>query len=347
MKPENELPSSPTDMSVPVRPSSSRPSPWLFIALAALLLAGWQWIETRQQLDAARQEISQRLAAADLAEKEDQGARKQMQTQLETIQARLGAADARLAEFGTQNAALQAFYQDMARSREEATLLEVEQALTLAGQQLQLAANVPVAMLALQTADSRLARLDRPQYLPLRKAVAKDLARLAALPVVDLPGINLQLEQQLQLVDKLPLASHGRPPETAGNAKPAQVSGWWQQTGDQVWQQIKGLVRIQRFDRDEPILLAPGQSFFLRENLKLRLLSARLALLSRDQLSFRNELKAVQDALTRHFVGDDKSVQASSHALRQMAGVELNTELPTLNESLAALRALRPAKEKR
>ena len=347
MKPENDTLSSPTDMSAPVRPSSSRPSPWFFVALAALLLAGWQWFETRQKLIDTQHEISQRLAAADLAEKEDQGARKQVLAQVEALQAKLGALDAKLGEFQGQNAALQGFYQEMARGREEATLLEVEQALTLAGQQLQLAANVPVAILALQTADSRLARLDRPLYLPLRKAVAKDLAHLSGLPVVDVAGISLRLEQQLLAIDKLPLLSHGRPPEKAENAKPVPAQAWWQRTADELWQQFKGLIRIQRFDQEEPILLAPGQAFFLRENLKLRLLSARLALLARDQASFRNELKVAHEALARHFVADDKAVQAAAGSLRQIAAVELNAELPTLNDSLAALRALRTTKEKR
>lgn len=347
MMPDNDNSPAPTVTSQPAAASSAWHNPWLVIALLALALAGWQWLETRHQLAETQQEVARRLAEAEAGRQAERGAQKQLADEVEALQAKLGAAEGKLAEFEGQSAALQSLYQDLSRSREEATLLEVEQAITLAGQQLQLAGNVPVAVLALQTADARLARLDRPQYLPLRKAVAKDLARLNALPFVDVPGISLRLEQAIVGIDKLPLAAYGRPADPPQKAAAAPAQPWWQRTGSEIWQEIRGLVRIQRFDRDEPVLLAPGQGFFLRENLKLRLLNARLALLGRDQWTFRNELKVAQDWLSRHFAGDDKAVQAVHSALRQMAATEINVELPSLNDSQAALRALRSGKDKR
>jgi uroporphyrin-3 C-methyltransferase len=319
----------------------------LFVAIAALALAAWQWFETRHRLLDVQQEVAGQLAAFDTGNKEDRGAQKQSREQIEALQARLGAVDGKIAEFQAQSANLQALYQDIARSREEVTLLEVEQAIVLAGQQLQLAGNVPVAVLALQTADAQLARLDRPPYLPLRKALAKDLTRLNALPFVDMPGISLRLEQVLIAIDKLPLVSAGRPEKAAEDDKAAPPQSWWQRSGGAIWQEMKGLVRIQRFDRDDAVLLAPGQGYFLRENLKLRLLNARLALFSRDQSTFRNEVKVAQDLLTRHFEANDKSVQAALATLRQMTATEINVELPTLSDSQAALRSLRQGKEKR
>lgn len=348
MMPENENPP-PTNPSIdPLSsPRPARQGPWLAVAIAALALAGWQWFETRQKLIDTQQEVSRKLAEFDTANKEDHGAQKQTREQIEALQARLGALDGKLAEFQGQSATLQTLYQDIARSREEVTLLEVEQAITLAGQQLQLAGNVPVAVLALQTADARLARLDRPAYLPLRKALSKDLARLTALPFVDMPGISLRLEQIVIGIDKLPLVSYGRPVEKTERQKAADALPWWRRTGDDIWQEIKGLVRIQRFDRDDAELLAPGQGYFLRENLKLRLLNARLALFARDQWTFRNELKVAQDTLARHFDANDKAVVAAQSTLRQMTATEINVELPNLNDSQAALRTLRPVKDKR
>jgi uroporphyrin-3 C-methyltransferase len=348
MMPENaKTPAlSPQPAAAP-RKKPSRQNLWLVIALTAVLLSGWQWLETRQRLIDTQQEVTRRQAEADAGNQELRGAQKQLREQLDALQARLGAVDGKLSDFQGQNTALQSLYQDIARSREEATLLEVEQAITLAAQQLQLAGNVPVAILALQTADARLARLERPQYLPLRKAVGKDLARLNALPFVDVPGISLRLEQVVIGADKWPLASLGRPTGSDAQTGEGQAATWWQRTGGQIWRELKGLVRIQRFDHEEPVLLAPGQSFFLRENLKLRLLNARLALLSHDQSTFRGELKAAQETLSRHFDGADKAVQAAQQTLRQMAGAELSVELPNLDETQAALRALRSGKEKR
>ena len=120
-----------------------------------------------------------------------------------------------------------------------------------------------------------------------------------------------------------------------------------QSAAGDVWQELKGLVRIQRFDREDPALLAPGQGYFLRENLKLRLLNARLALFSRDQWTYRNELKVAQEWLGKHFDTNDKAVVGAQSTLRQMTASEINVELPNLNETQAALRNLRQTKEKR
>lgn len=339
----------PTSM-IPVSSPSRRglpAGPWLLIVIAVLAGFGWQWYDTRQKMTDLQQELGKKLAEYDTANKEARGAQKSEREQIETLQARLGALDGRLTEFQGQSTALQNLYQDMARSREAVTLLEVEQAITLASQQLQLAGNVPVAIQALQAADAGLARLDRPQYLALRKAVTKDLARLNGLQFVDIAGISLRLEQVLLGVDSLPLAAYGRPEKTAKNENAAPVQSRWQEVAVGVWQEIKGLIRIQRFDHDEAALLAPGQDYFLRENLKLRLLNARLALLSRDQLSYRGELKAAQDWLGKYFDANDKAVQAALTALRQMGSTEITVELPNLSESQTALRNLRQNKEKR
>ena len=347
MMPENENTPLPnlTPSAAP-RPAA-RSKLAFYMALAALLLVGGQWLASRQHMNEITQDVTRRLAEFAVAHQEERGAQKELRQQIEALQAKLGAAEARLSEFEGQNTALAGLYQEIAQSREEATLLEVEQAITLAGQQLQLAGNVPIAILALQTADARLARLDRPQYLPLRKALAKDLGRLSALPFADIPGISLRLEQLVGAVDKLPLKAYGRPSKQAENHQPAALLPWWQRGASEIWQEIKGLVRIQRFDPAAPELLAPGQDFFLRENLKLRLLSARLALLARDQPTYRNEIKVAQAWLGRYFFPDDKVVQSALATLQLMASAPLNLNPPDLAESQAALRSLRHSKEKR
>ncbi len=353
--------------AVPPPASAPRPgfSPWLLIALLALALAAWQWIETRQRLLDVQQEVARRLADADSAGKAMGGAQSQLREQLDAVQGKVGGIEARLAEIQGQGEALNNLYQELAQGREEARLFEVEQAVGLAAQQLQLAGNVQAAVLALQTADAQLARLDRPQYLPLRKVLAKDIALLTALPLVDVSGISVRLEQAIAGIDKLPLAPQGHlPPQTtlsgttgdekagaplAESASDAAALSWWQQpwlqqTWRDLWQEVKGLVRIQRFDGQEPVLLAPEQGYFLRENIKLRLLSARLALLAHDQWTFRNALNEADKWLQRYFVADDAAVQALRAQLQKMLQAELVIELPTLGDSLRAVQSLRQGK---
>jgi len=182
----------------------------------------------------------------------------------------------------------------------------------------------------------------------------RDLDRLRALPQVDLPGMNVRLENVIAAVDTLPLAVDVRPRDE-GKAKeappPAPASAasfdFWQRLGLDFWHEVRSLVRIQRFDRDEPVLLAPGQAFFLRENLKLRLLNARLALLSRDQGTFRNELKYAQAWIERYFDARDKAAQTALGALKQLSASEISIDLPTLNDSLAAIKTFKLGKEQR
>lgn len=347
MTPDDMTPPSPQPPpnSPPRSPAATRFSPWLPVAVAALALAGWQWFETRHKLVDMQEQVTRRLAEADAASKEDRGALKQMREQAESLQGKLGAAEAKLTEFQSRSETLQALYQDLARSREDSGLLEAEQAIVLAGQQLQLAGNVPAAILALRTAEARLAGVDRPQALPLRKALAQDLERLKALPTVDVAGTSLRIEQLLGAIDKLPLAMDARPSAASQKTGAEQSVPWWQRTASEIWRELKGLVRIQRFDREEAVLLAPGQAYFLRENLKLRLLNARLALLSRDQSTFSGELKAASDGLARHFDGSDKSVQAAQETLRQLLATEVVVEVPKLNETQAALSSLQNGKD--
>ncbi len=320
---------------------------WPWLAAAAIGVSAWQWWETRHTLDGLQQEIAQRLGATETAGKEDRGALKLMREEVDALQGKLGAVEERQEAFQGQTEALQSLYQEMARGREEASLIEVEQAITLAAQQLQLAGNVQAAILALQAAESRLQKIDRPQVVPLRKAIAHDLARLSAVPSADVAGMNLRIEKVLMQVDQLPFAESIRP-QIKDEVPAAQTPlPWWERSFVELWQEFKGLIRIQRFDRMDAPLLAPGQAYLLRENLKLRLLSARLALLAREQEIFRGELKAAGDVLGRYFDDQDKAVQEARAQLAPLQTVNLAASLPDLSESLTAMRQLHGNKEKK
>ncbi len=326
-------------------------NPWLAVAVVALGLAGWQWVETRTRLADTQQELTKRLSASDSVANESRVLSKQAQEQLAALQAKIGELEGRLSESKKQQDELTGLYQNLARTSEETALADIEQSVTLASQQLQLAGNVQGAILALQAADAHLAGSERPQFIGLRKVLTRDLDRLRAVPQVDMPGMYVRLESVIVAVDSLPLAATGRPQEepkaaVTEAASPASL-GYWQRLASDVWQEVRGLVRIQRFDREEPGLLAPGQAFFLRENLKLRLLNARLALLSRDQSTYRNELKQAQVWLERYFAGGEKAVQATQDSLKQLSATEISIELPNLTDSLSAIKNARLGKERK
>ena len=296
-------------------------NPWAVVAVLTLGLAGWQWAETRSKLAQTQEELTRRLADSDQASQATQVLVKQTQDLIGALQGRQSMLEAKIDESRSQQATLENLYQELARNRDEWALVEIEQGVTLAAQQLQLAGNVPGAILALQAADARLAGSSRPQFLSLRRVLGHDLDRLRALPQTDLPGMSLRLEGVIAAVDTLALLTEARlTPEVKAGTKtssamtsPSALNFWApaQRLASEFWAELRGLIRIQRFDRDEPALLAPGQAFFLRENLKLRLLNTRLALLARDQSTFRSELKQAQSWIERYFDGRNAAVPVS------------------------------------
>jgi len=122
--------------------------------------------------------------------------------------------------------------------------------------------------------------------------------------------------------------------------------GGWDRAWRAIWEELKGLVRVERLDASDPALIAPEGRVFLRENMKLRLLHARLALLQRDEASFRGDLKAVQGSLERWFDTKQKPVASALQTLAQLNAAAVNVELPTINDSLDAARSVKLPRER-
>jgi uroporphyrin-3 C-methyltransferase len=297
------------------------------------------WIDAHNAERRLRTEVAQRLSDLDATDKATRASVKDAQDNLRDAQAKIALLENRLAESQTQQAALEALYRELAPSRDEWALTEIEQVLLLASQQLQLAGNVSGALAALQVADAKLQRLDRPQFVPLRRALARDMDRLKAVPYVDVSGIALRLDQAIAGVDALPLALEERVP-AAQPEPPAKDEPAWRRSLREIWQELRQLVRIENLERPEVPLLTPPQQFFLRENLKLRLLSARLDLLSRDQANFRADLAAADRWLRKYFDTHAKPVQSLQTLLGELKATNMATELPGLAGSLDAVRVL-------
>jgi len=318
----------------------------LLIALAVAALLAWQWLDTRDQIAALQQDFAKRLADTDDIVKENRAIVKDTQEAVREAQVKLGLLESRLAESQNQQIALETLYQELSRNRDEWALAEVEQMLNIAGQQLQLAGNVKAALIALQTADARLQRINRPQLIPLRKIINKDIERLKVVPYVDTVAISVRLDNLIAAVDSLPLAMDVRPRSDQSGAEKQTAQSAWLEFAREIWQDMKQLVRIRKTAEQEIPLLAPNQVFFLRENLKLRLLSARLALLLHDETSFKSDIIAAQEWLTRYYDNSAKVTMVTLNSLRQLQENRISIELPDISASLDAARNFKLAREK-
>jgi uroporphyrin-3 C-methyltransferase len=313
--------------------------------IVALLLA-WEWFDSRVRIDALREQVAQRVRDSETESRDARLLAKQAQDALREVQAKQSQLEVKLAESQSQQVALEALYQELSRSRDEWVMAEIEQILTIASQQLQLAGNVRAALVALQTADARLARSDRPQFAPLRKVLAADIDRLKAAPSTDIPGLAIKLDQLIALADSLPLAQESRLATPAADGAEKSGGGLWQRLGADFLSEMKQLVRVQRMDRPDPALLSPSQGFFLRENLKLRLLNARLALLARDEATFRADVKTASAWLERYFDRKARPTASMQASLAQLGAGAPSMAMPTMSESLAAVRNYKSARDR-
>jgi uroporphyrin-3 C-methyltransferase len=320
---------------------------WVGVALLALVAAVALWIDGRRVQQALRTDVAQRLAGVEASLQPLQKAQTQLATDLRDTQAKVTLLEARIAESQAQQAALEALYRDLAPSRDEIALSELEQILLVANQQIQLAGSVSSALTALQLADVKLQRLDRPQFIPLRRALSRDMDRLKAVPYIDVAGMSLKLDQALAAVEALPLAMDERlPPAPPDNDVASPDEPRWRRMVREMWGDIRQLIRIEVTDRPAAPLVPVAQQYFLRENLKLRLLTARIALLARDDASFQADLAASEAWLKQYFDVRAKPVQAVLASVKQLAATPMPGETPDLTRSLEALRVLRLAQDR-
>jgi uncharacterized protein HemX len=346
----------PEPSSLPA-PRPARPAPGasdslarlaVVLALVAAAVAiGLAW-NAQQALSSLSQTAGGRLAdlGSELAQSRTNFT--QAQAALKDTQARLSELESRMVDAQENRVAVEEMYRELSRSADDRMLAEVEQLLILASQQLQLAGNVKGALIALQAADARLARADKLQVANLRRALNADMDRLKALPLVDTVGIALKLDALVVQADTLPLIVAESLPgaRSATRAKTPEENAYLRVARD-FWEEMKGLVRIREIAPAEAVLLSPAQTYFLRENLKLRLLAARVALLARDESSFRDDIRASQAWIVKYFDAKARANVNALATLKQLAESPVSITPPDINASLAAARAARAAREKR
>src|SRR4029079_8274741 len=269
------------DAPAPAEPRKARRS-WLLIALWIVLtiaLATGFWLDLRARIGATQEEVARRLRDVETENRNARVAAREAQETAREMRTKLSALEQRVTESQSQQLAMAALYQELSRNRDEWQLAEIEQVLAIAQQQLQLSGNVRAALLALQLAEGRLARADRPQFLPVRRALARAIERLRAVPGLDLSGISLKLDSLVAAVDSLPLAFDERTPKLADERAPLPPAekeartgaedGFFSRFGAEVWREIRQLIVVRKVETPEPPLLPPAQAYFVRENLKL------------------------------------------------------------------------------
>ncbi|OUM03077.1 uroporphyrinogen-III C-methyltransferase [Variovorax sp. JS1663] len=306
-------------------------------ALLALLVALVLW----QKVDGMQEQLARQSADAMAQSMEARTLARQAQETVRDTAARLALNETRVAEVALQRSQLEELMQSLSRSRDENLVVDIEAAVRLALQQAQVTGNVQPLLAALKAGELRVSRAAQPRLAPLQRALQRDADRLRAGTSADTGEALQKLDDLVRMVDDLPplnaVATRG-----AGlnpwQAEPVPVDApWWERALLMVRNEARSLLRVGRIDRPEAVLLSPDQTFFLRENLKLQLLNARLALLSRQVDTTRNELATVSASLNRYFDPASRRVQAAATLLQQLQAQIKTSEPPRIEETLAAL----------
>jgi uroporphyrin-III C-methyltransferase len=267
--------------------------------------------------------------------------------------------DARMADTAVQRSQLESLMLQLSKSRDENAMGEMEALLRAAAQQSQWTGRSEPLLAALKQADERLATMPSARLANVRRAVARDMQRLQASGSVDGATLALQIDELLRQVDTLPLTMQA-PIAVDKLAKPArstvtpnpttdalpwrdQLAAYWDRWTSSVADEARALVRVTRIDQPQASLLPPEQAYFVRENLKLRLLSARLAVLSRQNDVALNDLRAAQTAVDVQFDAQNKRVTAASDTLKQITAAAKQVPLARPDETLTALAAFAAA----
>lgn len=344
--------------SEPARRASSGPA-WALLALAAALAAAAGWF-VQDRVGRLERDLARRVQDVELREQQRDQQLKLLADTLRDVQARGALLEAKLADTFGQQAQLRQLYDEMARNRGDLMLADVESSVMIAAQQLQLGGNVNSALLAMQDAEQVLARSNQPAMIGLRRVLARDIERLRAVPLADFGAAVARLDAVVGMVEQMPLLADLQPAVAgAPNVREAEPQGSglrgmterFARTGLQGWDafvaELRGLFRVQRVDRPEALLLSPDQRFLAREALRLQLLNARLNLLARNESLFRADLARATAAIEKWFDPRHRTVVAAQGALRQLQATRLAIDLPSLGESIAAVRAARAASDSR
>ena len=343
---------------------------WRTLALGLALVLGaaglWGAWNVSQRHAALERELVLRQQESSAQAVEARLFAKQAQDGMLEGAAKVALLEARLAEVTVQRGQLEELLQSLTRSRDENLIVDIESEIRVAVQQNAITGSAEPLLAALRQGDERLARHAQPKFERVRRAIARDIDRVLASGVADVSSLAIKLDEAVRMVDELPLLTSlesrraaPKAPEEAKAARAASavppgaapVSGgsapaWlqrWSAAWDAAWQRIvteaRSLVRVTPIEHPDAMFIAPEQAFFLKENLKLRLLNARLALLSRQFETAQSDLAGARTALERFYDRGSKRTTVALDLIRQVATQARHTSVPRPDETLAALAA--------
>ena len=231
---------------------------------------------------------------------------------------------------------LSALRQQLGQESRDWLIAEVDYLLRVAEHRLVLERDPQSATAALRSAANRLMQLDDDLFAAVIQQINDDINAITNSPLPDRSAISHRLSELVAAVETLTLSTRVAPTAAESDAQrsePPLDQSTWKAIWQKLWRDIRGLVTIRREDDVKRPTLAPEQRYFLRQNLQLKLESARLALLAGNTTAWRASINEAGSWLQRYFDLNDAAVNDTIATLHQLREVELNPPLPPLGNA--------------
>ncbi len=325
--------------------SSSRMLLALVVLLVAVTCAGYYTyarllaprlaaLETRLD-DVDRTEASRQAALATIAAETTAATtaiRSELASQLQVLEERQQSAETTLEALSGQTQETELDW----------VLAETEYLILAATQRLALERDVSTALAALRAADNRLRLAEHPAFIAVREQLAHDIGALDGIERPDLEGLALYLAEALGRIDALPTKPIADVSLSfAQTEEQPLVADNWRGVLGALWRDLVSLVDVKDSELPDDVLFDPKLRYFLQQNLKLELSSARLAVLTRDSANLRASLSLVDHQLEQYYDSADAGVAALRGWLAEHRDTELDPAVPAIAASLDAVRAAR------
>ena len=314
----------------------------LVLSILALGASGFLFVEGQNQLKMQQLKYDQKIDSAGIGASKTAAVIENSLVHIDDLTRQVRLLQQQQNTQGNNITRLDTNYQQLIRSRTDWLVDEVEATLNLAAQQLIISGNVSVAIGVLEDLDSRLARFDQPQLLTIKKAISNDLADLKSKPYLDIASASLRLNRLETAVASLPLTIDDQ--LQPGTRQTAYVENpnakWWQRAWSHTVYVLQGMIEVRHVDSNDSMLMSPQQMFFVRENLRLRLLDARLALIQRSSEVYSTDLNSAEAAVKQYFDGNSVTTQSWLKELAQLKllNVQNSHDANVLTNSLTAIR---------
>ena len=309
-------------------------------SVGALSFSFFQWAELRKQRTISLEKNIE-LREVHTAFREKVKTLIQQNSKLvEGLNLRVNAMGADMAELKNQRMAMDSLYRNLSTSKLVWTLGEIEHALVITEQQLSFSGDMGVALKTLQKVRLIIDRSGIPELVELRPLIMAEIGRIKQLQSFDLLSLSERLVDISNQVGEFPLKTLAVNDDRRNDENLTEVQADQEKSFIAiVVESLGALIRIDRYTTNSSLVLDQEQEFIVKENIKVRLLLARLALFIGNREMFKNDIEMADKLIDEFFDSGSDKVNAVRNILADLNSQKYQWEKPSIQLLIDKIRS--------